>query len=103
MLEHAIYSVISPEPGAAILFRDAARAEDMAMAQKITAEDLLGFEVIDGIIPEPMGGAHRNHEPVLEETGKNIATFLSDFEGKTREEIRDQRQQKFLSIGKSLS
>lgn len=103
MLEHAIYSVISPEAGASILFRDAAKAQEMATAQKITAQDLLGFDVIDGIVEEPAGGAHRHHEIVLKKTGEAIGKFLSDFEGQSREEIRAQRQQKFLAIGEALS
>lgn len=102
MLEHSIYSVISPEPGAAILFRDAARAQDMASAQKITAEDLLGFQVIDGIIPEPVGGAHRDHDDVMRGTSDAIATFLTDFGGKSAQEVRELRREKFLAIGQSL-
>lgn len=102
MLENAIYSVISPEAGASILFRDAARAQDMATAQKITAQDLLGFGVIDAIIPEPAGGAHRNHAPVLDATRNAIASFLKDFSGKSRLETREHRREKFLAIGSSL-
>lgn len=102
MLEHAIYSVISPESGAAILFRDAAKAPDMAVAQKITAQDILGLQVIDGIITEPMGGAHRHHEMTLAATSEAIATFLADFEGMSRDEVREHRREKFLAIGQSL-
>jgi len=103
MLEHAIYSVISPEAGASILFRDAAKAQEMATAQKITAQDLLKFGVIDGIISEPVGGAHRHYEAAMQGTGQAIADFLAAFAGQTREQIRMQRQEKFLSIGQSLS
>jgi len=103
MLEHAIYSVISPEPGAAILFRDASRAPDMAAAQKITAPDLLGLGVIDGIITEPPGGAHRHPELVMGETRKHIEKFLTDFEGKGRLELREHRREKFLAIGTTLN
>ncbi|QDZ11721.1 acetyl-CoA carboxylase carboxyltransferase subunit alpha [Devosia ginsengisoli] len=102
MLENAIYSVISPEAGASILFRDAARAQDMATAQKITAQDLLGFGVIDGIIPEPAGGAHRHHEAIMDATRGAIAKFLGDFEGKGRLETREHRREKFLAIGTTL-
>jgi len=102
MLEHAIYSVISPEAGASILFRDAAKAQDMATAQKITATDLLGFGVIDGIIPEPSGGAHRQPQFVVDGTRAAIATFLSDFAGKGRLETREHRREKFLAIGTTL-
>ncbi|MEO8686491.1 MAG: acetyl-CoA carboxylase carboxyltransferase subunit alpha [Devosia sp.] len=102
MLEHAIYSVISPEAGASILFRDAAKAQDMATAQKITATDLLGFGVIDGIIPEPSGGAHRQPQFVLDGTRNAIATFLADFASKGRLETREHRREKFLAIGTTL-
>ena len=102
MLENAIYSVISPEAGASILFRDAAKAQDMATAQKITAQDLLGFGVIDGIIPEPAGGAHRHHEAIMDTTRAAIAKFLADFEGKGRLETREHRREKFLAIGSAL-
>ncbi len=102
MLEHAIYSVISPEPGAAILFRDAAKAPDMAAAQKITAQDLIGFGVIDAIIPEPSGGAHRQPQFVMDATRAAIAAFLKDFTGKGRLELREHRREKFLAIGTTL-
>ena len=102
MLENAIYSVISPEAGASILFRDAAKAQDMATAQKITAQDLLGFGVIDGIIHEPAGGAHRHHEAIMESTRGAIAGFLADFAGRGRLETREHRREKFLAIGTTL-
>ena len=102
MLENAIYSVISPEAGASILFRDAAKAQDMATAQKITAQDLLGFGVIDGIIPEPAGGAHRHHEAIMDSTRSAIAAFLGDFAGRGRLETREHRREKFLAIGSAL-
>ena len=102
MLENAIYSVISPEAGASILFRDAAKAQDMATAQKITAQDLLGFGVIDDIIPEPAGGAHRHHEVVMDATRNAIASFLTDFAGRGRLETREHRREKFLAIGSAL-
>ena len=102
MLENSIYSVISPEAGASILFRDAARAQDMATAQKITAQDLLGFGVIDSIIPEPAGGAHRHHETVMAAARDAIATFLAEFAGKGRLETREHRREKFLAIGTTI-
>ena len=102
MLEHSIYGVISPEAGASILFRDAAKAQDMATAQKITAQDLLGFGVIDGIIPEPTGGAHRHPEQVLDTARGAISQFLGDFAGKGRLEVREHRREKFLAIGTAL-
>jgi acetyl-CoA carboxylase carboxyl transferase subunit alpha len=102
MLENSIYSVISPEAGASILFRDAGRAQDMATAQKITAQDLLGFGVIDAIIPEPTGGAHRHHPTVMDSTRAAISTFLKDFSSKSRLETREHRREKFLAIGTNL-
>jgi acetyl-CoA carboxylase carboxyl transferase subunit alpha len=69
---------------------------------KITATDLLGFGVIDGIIPEPPGGAHRHPDKVLDETRGAIAQFLKDFEGHGRLEVREHRREKFLAIGQSL-
>jgi len=102
MLEHAIYSVISPEAGASILFRDAARAKDMAVAQKITATDILDLGVIDGIIGEPMGGAHRNVSEAIANVGKEISKFLSDYKDKSRDEILSEREEKFLTMGDSL-
>jgi len=103
MLEHAVYSVISPEAGASILFRDAAKAQDMAAAQKITSADLLHLGVIDGIIEEPVGGAHRHSDDVLKRTSDEIARFLEDFSGMSREEVRDHRRDKFLNIGLSVT
>jgi len=103
MLENAIYSVISPEAGASILWRDAAKAQDAANNMKITATDLLGFGIIDRIIPEPPGGAHRHPEVVMNETRQAIAQFLADFEGRSRLELREHRREKFLAIGSNLS
>ena len=102
MLEHAIYSVISPEGGATILWRDAAKAQDAATNMKITSADLLGFGVIDGVIPEPTGGAHRHPETVLASTRDAISSFLADFAGKGRLEVREHRREKFLAIGSTL-
>ncbi|MDF2798323.1 MAG: acetyl-CoA carboxylase carboxyl transferase subunit alpha [Devosia sp.] len=102
MLEHAIYSVISPEGGASILWRDAAKAQDAATNMKITATDLLGFGVVDGIIPEPAGGAHRNPAAVMDATRTAISTFLNDFSGRSRLEVREHRREKFLAIGTAL-
>jgi acetyl-CoA carboxylase carboxyl transferase subunit alpha len=103
MLEHAIYSVISPEGGASILWRDAAKAQDAATNMKITSSDLLGFGVIDGVVPEPPGGAHRHAEEVMASTRDAVASFLSDFAGKSRLEVREHRREKFLAIGTALS
>ncbi|MEQ1900719.1 MAG: acetyl-CoA carboxylase carboxyltransferase subunit alpha [Devosia sp.] len=104
MLENAVYSVISPEGGASILWKDAARAQDAANNMKITATDLLAFGVIDGVIAEPPGGAHRHSEAVMANTSAAIAEFLEHFPGdKGRLEIREQRREKFLAIGTTLN
>lgn len=102
MLEHAIYSVISPEGAASILWRDSARAKEAATNMKITAEDLKGFGIIDGIISEPVGGAHRHAETVIKATGEVIAKALAELSKLSGEEIRNQRRQKFLDIGRNL-
>lgn len=102
MLEHAIYSVISPEGGASILWKDAAKAQDAAMTMKITSADLLAFGVIDGIIPEPTGGAHRHPDQVMAATSAAIDKFLTDFAGKGRLETREHRREKFLAIGTAI-
>ncbi|MGI9353090.1 MAG: acetyl-CoA carboxylase carboxyltransferase subunit alpha [Rhizobiaceae bacterium] len=103
MLEHAIYSVISPEAGASILWRDSTRAEDIATTMKITAQDLLQLGIIDNIIPEPLGGAHRDHSAVISATRDQISGALAEFEGVDRETIKQQRQEKFLAMGRNLS
>ncbi|WP_150495198.1 acetyl-CoA carboxylase carboxyltransferase subunit alpha [Roseibium aquae] len=103
MLEHAIYSVISPEGAASILWRDSARAQDAATAMKITAQDLLQFGIIDGIVDEPVGGAHRGRETVINQAGDMIETHLKAMAGLSVEEIRHQRREKFLAIGRTLS
>ncbi|CDP51815.1 Acetyl-coenzyme A carboxyl transferase alpha chain [Devosia sp. DBB001] len=102
MLENAVYTVISPEGGASILWRDAAKAQDAANNMKITAPDLLGFGVIDAIIPEPAGGAHRHLDEVMASTRDAIIKFVKDFDGKGRLELREQRREKFLAIGSHL-
>ncbi len=103
MLEHSIYSVISPEAGASILWRDAAKAQEVATSMKMTAQDLKGLGIIDGIIAEPVGGAHRHTESVIAETGKTIEAALNEFGGVDGKEIREQRREKFLAIGRNLS
>ena len=104
MLENAIYAVASPEASASILWKDAARAQDAANNMKITAQDLLGFGVIDGIISEPPGGAHRHPDTVMASTGEAITNFLHDFPGNMgRLEVREQRREKFMDIGSALN
>ncbi|GJE18323.1 acetyl-CoA carboxylase carboxyltransferase subunit alpha [Methylobacterium marchantiae] len=102
MLEHAIYGVISPEGAASILWRDQGRAADAATAMKITAQDLLRLGIIDGIIPEATGGAHRGREAAIANTGKAVSRALSEFDGLSPDEIRDRRAAKFLDIGRRL-
>jgi acetyl-CoA carboxylase carboxyl transferase subunit alpha len=102
MLEHAIYGVISPEGAASILWRDQGRASDAATAMKITAQDLLRLGVIDTIIPEATGGAHRDREGAIRAAGDAIAEALAPFDGLTPAEIRDRRAEKFLAIGRTL-
>ena len=102
MLEHAIYSVISPEGAASIIWRDSAKREEAATAMKITAQDLLGLRVIDEIVKEPVGGAHRDPASAIRSIGDAVASALADFDGKTAAEIRKARADRFLAIGRSL-
>jgi len=101
MLEHAIYSVISPEGAASILWRDTTRLKDAATNMKITAQDLLQLKIIDGIIPEPMGGAQRAPETVIAATGDLIAKTMKEFAG-ANTDFREQRREKYLAMGRSL-
>ncbi len=102
MLEHAIYSVISPEGAASILWRDSAKARDAATSMKITAQDLLQLGIIDGIVAEPVGGAHRDPETAMQRVSEALELALLDFDSIDGSAIRTQRQEKFLSIGKAL-
>ena len=102
MLEHAIYSVISPEGAASILWRDTTKAQEAATNMKITATDLDRFGIIDGIITEPVGGAHRDPAAAIATTGAIVATALLELKGLDRETVRRQRRDKFLAIGRSL-
>src|SRR5215469_358954 len=102
MLEHAIYSVISPEGCASILWRSADKAQDAATALKITAQDLLQLRVIDAIVPEPIGGAHRVPEEAIDAVASQVAAGLKEMEGISGEELLRQRRAKFLGMGRSL-
>ncbi|MFA5951823.1 MAG: acetyl-CoA carboxylase carboxyltransferase subunit alpha [Hyphomicrobium sp.] len=102
MLEHAIYTVASPEAAASILWRDSAKAIDAATNMKITAQDLDALGVIDVIIREPVGGAHRDRAHAIQSAGDAIAKALSEFDGKTPAEIRKMRHDRFLQIGRQL-
>ncbi len=102
MLEHAIYSVISPEGAASILWRDAARAQDAATGMKITAQDLLRLGVIDRIVSEPVGGAHRDPADAILRAGNALEGALAELAGLSPQELRDKRAEKFLAIGRKL-
>jgi acetyl-CoA carboxylase carboxyl transferase subunit alpha len=102
MLEHAIYSVISPEGAASILWRDSARAQDAATNMKITAQDLLRLGVIDRIVTEPVGGAHRDPKAAVASAGKAIEGALSELHNLSPDQLREQRAEKFLAIGRNL-
>ena len=102
MLEHSIYSVISPEGAASILWRDTAKAQEAATNMKITAQDLARLGVVDSIVPEPVGGAHRHTAATIAAAGEEIANALDGLKGLPREEIKARRQQKFLAIGRNL-
>ncbi len=103
MLENAIYSVISPEGCASILWRDPNRSLDAAKAMKLTAKELFKIGIIDEIIQEPIGGAHRNREQAVSSTKNAISKHLIELKNYTREEIFQQRKKKFLNIGKQKS
>ena len=100
MLENAIYSVISPEGCASILWRDPSKSLEAAKAMKLTANDLLKMKIIDEIIKEPIGGAHRNKENIIFSIKEILIKYLEEFKKYTRKEILEQRKEKFLSIGK---
>ena len=102
MLEHSIYSVISPEGCASILWRDGTRAKDAAKAMKITAKDLKKFGIIDKIIKEPVGGAHRDQNTVIKTVGAAIVKSLKELGMLSAEELVKARRAKFLDIGRSL-
>ena len=100
MLENAIYSVISPEGCATILWRDPKKMLDAAKAMKLSAKDLLELNIIDEVIPEPLGGAHRDRDLILENVMNFISKNLNFFKGMTADEILNHRKSKFLQIGR---
>jgi len=102
MLEHSIYSVISPEGCASILWRSADKAQEAANALKITAQDLRQLRVIDGIVPEPVGGAHRAPLEAIDAVAEQIAAGLKEMEGISGDELLRQRRAKFLAMGRNL-
>ena len=103
MLEHAIYSVISPEGAASILWRDTAKAQEAATSMKITAQDMVRFGVIDAVVSEPTGGAHRDPAAAIAATGEAIATALAELKPLTRDAVRKQRRDKFLAMGRTAA
>ena len=100
MQEHAIYSVISPEGCASILWRDGGQAEDAAEALKLTAENLLELGVIDKIIDEPLGGAHRDKQAAISAVGSAIGDALDELSGVEGGVLKSLRREKFLELGK---
>ena len=102
MLEHAIYSVISPEGAASILWRDTTKAQEAATNMKITAQDMVRFGVIDAVVTEPTGGAHRDPPAAIAATGDAIAKALAELRPLGRDTVRKQRREKFLNMGRTL-
>jgi len=100
MLEHAIYSVISPEGAASILWHDSTKAQDAATNMKITAQDMARFGVIDTIISEPTGGAHRDPAGAIAATADAIAKAFAELRPLDRDSVRKQRREKFLAMGR---
>jgi acetyl-CoA carboxylase carboxyl transferase subunit alpha len=102
MMEHSVYSVISPEGCASILWRSADKARDAAEALRLTAEDLKELKVIDRVVPEPLGGAHRKPDDAIRSLGDAIAETLAEIEGEGARSRRLARREKFLAIGTAL-
>ena len=102
MLEHSIYSVISPEGCASILWRNAAKAQEAAKAMKITAQDLKKLDIVDKIIKEPIGGAHRDKNAAVKSVGKSILSTLKELAPMDSRALIARRREKFLNIGRSL-
>ena len=101
MLQNAIYSVISPEGCATILWKDPKKTLEASQAMKLSSKDLLNLEIIDEIIPEPLGGAHRDRDLILDNVRSSISKNLNLFENLDKDEIVMQRKNKFLSIGRN--
>ena len=103
MLENSIYSVISPEGCASILWRDGSQAQKAAEALHLTAEDLKELDVIDEIIPEPAGGAHRAREEAVAAVGDALFKYLQELMRMDRDSVRQERQDKFLKMTRAVS
>jgi len=100
MMEHSIYSVISPEGCASILYRDTAKAKDAAEAMKITPKDLLKMNIIDGVVKEPVGGAHRDPKKAMAAASKALDKELTELEKMSPQELKSQRRERFYEIGR---
>jgi acetyl-CoA carboxylase carboxyl transferase subunit alpha len=100
MLEHSVYSVISPEGCASILFRDASRAEEAATAMKITAPDLAGMGLVDEVIPEPPGGVQVSHETLFRSLDEVLWRQLGELRKLTPERLLEERYRKFRGMGR---
>ena len=100
MLEHSIYSVISPEGCASILWRDPSKSLEAAEAMKLTAKELTKIGVVDEVIKEPLGGAHRDNDKIASDVKKSILENLNSLRNLEPEEILSQRKNRFLSIGR---
>ena len=101
MMEHAIYSVISPEGAASILWRDGARAKDAATNMRITAQDLIKLGIVDRIVEEPAGGAHSNTEVAIQAVGDAVEEELKAMAHMSAEELKKQRAERFYAIGRA--
>jgi acetyl-CoA carboxylase carboxyl transferase subunit alpha len=102
MLEHSIYTVASPEAAAAILWRDKGRAIDAATSMRITAQDLMDLRVIDEIIPEPVGGAHRDKAEAIQRAGAAIQRTLEGLDNLSPDELRAHRAEHFMAMGRGI-
>lgn len=103
MLENAYYSVISPESCAAIIYRDSGKAPEAAAALRMTANDLLGMKLIDGIIPEPSGGAHLDPEVAISAVRRTLVSALNELKGLSTDALIEERYQKFRGMGNFFS
>jgi acetyl-CoA carboxylase carboxyl transferase subunit alpha len=102
MLEHAIYAVISPEGCASILWRSSDKAQEAAAAMRISAQDLLDLKLIDGIVPEPLGGAHRAPDDAIQAVGETISRALGELGALSPAALKQQRREKYLAMGRDL-
>jgi acetyl-CoA carboxylase carboxyl transferase subunit alpha len=102
MLEHAVYTVASPEASASILWRDSGKAQEAATSMKITAQDLLKFGIIDAIVPEPSGGAHRDPQTTIGAVGDALRNELATLTNLSRDQLATLRAEKFMAIGRKV-